>query len=456
MAVNVSYDTEGKLHLTGLDCACGCEHHRVDKDIYLGQDILKNIPGWIARRGLGTHCVLVADGVTYEVAGRAVERILTEAGFDVSACVIRRDTHVLPDDEACGEVLLSITEETEFLLAVGSGSMTDTARINATRTGLPFVSVGTAPSMDGYASVVSPLVHRGVKIQRKAVCPEIIVCDLDVLATAPMEMIASGVGDVLGKFIALAEWRFGQVITGEPYCPVCAEIVRNAVQSVMENIDEIAGKTAKGMRLLTEALVLAGVSGIIVGNTRPVASVEHAISQYWEMIMLRRGLTPPMHGASVGVATLLVWPLFERFAEEDLSALDPDAIIERHPSAQERARWMLYAFGEEGGNQIMRAYPEDFLTPEQRRARILAAQKGQEELREIIAQMPPRAEVERVMRAIHAEMTPEDEHIPDDLLRLSMWCGKDYRSRYTLLKTLDECGLLEKYLKDDYAMDASL
>lgn len=454
MAVTISYDKEGKLLLEGLACACGCEHHPVNEDIYIGQNILHRIPNWIIRRGLGTNCVLVADGTTYDVAGRLVETILREAGFAVTPCVIQRAEHVLPDDGACGEVLLTVTEETEFLIAVGSGSITDTTRINAARTGLPFVSVGTAPSMDGYASVISPLIHRGIKIQRKAVCPKIIVCDLHVLATAPMKMVASGVGDVFGKFIALAEWKFGQVINGEPYCPVCGEIVLNAVNSVMDNIDEIAGKTAKGMRLLVEALLLAGVAGIIVGNTRPVASVEHAIAQYWEMIMLKRGLMPPMHGASVGVATLLLWPLFERFAKEDVSRLDLDEILKHRMPDGLRKRWMLHAFGEEGGQQIMRANPEDFLTAQQQRARIMAVRKGQAALREIIAEMPPKAEVERAMRVIHAEMTPEDEHIPDDLLRCSMWCGKDYRSRYTLLKVLDECGLLPEYL-ENYPYDAS-
>lgn len=36
-----------------------------------------------------------------------------------------------------------------------------------------------------------------------------------------MHLIASGVGDVLGKYIAKADWQLGQVINGEPCCP-CA------------------------------------------------------------------------------------------------------------------------------------------------------------------------------------------------------------------------------------------
>ena len=62
--------------------------------------------------------------------------------------------------------------------------------------------------------------------------------------------------------------------------------------------------------------------------------------------------------------------------------------------------------------------------------------------------MPPLEKIKQVMMTLNAEMTPEEENIPDDLLRCSMHCGKDYRTRYTLFKLLDECGLLEAYLAD--------
>lgn len=448
MAVTVSYDQDCKMIISGVACSCGCQHHAIDKDIYIGKGLLPRIPSYIAKRGLGTHCVLVADDNTYRVAGAEVEKALTDAGFSVVACVIHREHDMLPDDLSCGEVLLSITRETEFLIAVGSGTVTDTTRINAERTGLPFVSVGTAPSMDGYASAVAPLLHRGLKIQRPAVCPEIIVCDLDVLATAPMRLIASGVGDVLGKYIAKADWQLGQVINGEPCCPVCVEMVTNAVNALVDNVEEIAHKTEKGMRILIEALLLSGVTIMIIDNTRAVASIEHNIAQYWEMILVQQGKEPPMHGASVGVSTLLVWPMFERFAREDLSALDLDAIRANRIFPEKRERWMRHAYGDEGGAQIMRENPGDFLTWEEQERRIRAAQQHVEEIRQIIAAMPPLEKIKDVMTTLHAEMTPEEEHIPRDLLCRSMHCGKDYRTRYTLFKLIDECGLTDKYLAD--------
>lgn len=441
-------EPDGRLVFEEPVCSCGCAHHPVDKDIYVGENLLDHVPEFIARRGLGTRCVLVADDTTYRVAGERVHRALTAAGYAVVPCVMHREGHLLPDNLACGEVLLSITRETQFLISVGSGSVTDTTRINAERTGLPFVAVGTAPSMDGYTSVVAPLLHRGVKIQRPAVCPEIIVCDLDVLATAPMPMVASGVGDVLGKYIAKVDWQLGSIINDEPCCPACVEMLDQALDMVVNNAQEIAARTKRGMRALIEALLLAGVTITIIGNTRAVASVEHNIAQYWEMMMIRRGLTPPMHGASVGVATLLVWPFYARFAAEPLEQLDEKRALSRRLTRAQREDWMVRSFGEEGGAQIMREYPEDFLDEGEQLRRVRRVKERAGELRAAIAQMPQVDVLLDVMRTMNAEMTPQEEHVPEDLLAMSMWCGKDYRSRYTLMKTLDECGLLETYLSD--------
>ena len=50
-------------------------------------------------------------------------------------------------------------------------------------------------------------------------------------------------------------------------------------------------------------------------------------------------------------------PMFERFAKEDLSKLDLEAIRAGRISREKRERWMVHAYGEEGGKQIMREIP---------------------------------------------------------------------------------------------------
>ena len=448
MSVSISYDADRRLTISGLDCACGLTHTQPTQDIYVGSGIAGNVPAYVKKRRLGTHCVLVADQNTWPLAGEALAERLKSEGFSVIPCVIRRDGVMDPDERACGEVLLSIQPETEFLIAVGSGSITDTTRINATRCKLPFVSVGTAPSMDGYTSVVAPLILRNVKIHRAGICPEIIVCDTEILRTAPIDMVCSGVGDVLGKYIAKADWMIGSIINGEIYCDLCGGIVTGAIEKLLRNIDAIKNRTKEGIQILIEALLLAGVTIMIVGNTRAVASVEHNIAHYWEMMQLSRGHHPPAHGASVGVATLLCWPLYTRFAKEDLSKLDLPAIKAGRISLTEREAWMLKAFGEEAASGIMHDYPEDFLTWKEQERRIRAAQNKQQELREAIALLPPYEEIESAMQRLGALLTPEQCGIGGELLNLSMRCAKDYRSRYTLFKLIAECGLEDKYLQE--------
>ena len=448
MGATIRYDQNHRLTIGGITCGCGLAHSLPTQDIYVGRGLIPRLPAYIAARGLGTRCVLVADLNTWAIAGKAVEAALLGAGFTAVRCLICREGVMDPDERACGEVLLSIQPDTQFLVAVGSGSITDTVRVNAMRTGLPFVSVGTAPSMDGYTSVIAPLLLRGVKIHRAGVCPEIILCDTDILRTAPLSMVCSGVGDVLGKYIAKADWMLGSIINGETYCDVCGEIVTEAIEKLLANIPAIRARSEEGIRVLIEALLLAGVTIMIVGHTRAVASVEHNIAHYWEMMQLLHGNHPPAHGASVGVATLLCWPLFARFASEDLSRLNLEAIRQKRITPEARRAWMLRAFEPEAAESIMRDNPEDFLPwPEQER-RIRTAQAKQADIRRVLGMLPPYEAVHSAMAQLGAPLTPAEIGVDQQLLALSMHCAKDYRTRYTLFKLIDECGLLESYLAD--------
>ena len=447
MAVTIGYDAHQRMTFSGLACDCPCEHHMPSQDIYVGTDLLPHIPDYIRRRGLGERAVLVCDNVTYEIAGRRVEDILTAAGFDVILCRIVREGPMEPDETAVGEVVMSMQPDTQCLISVGSGSITDVTRVVAVRTGKPFVSVGTAPSMDGYTSVVAPLVFRGAKIHRQANCPEIIVCDLDVLRTAPPEMFVSGVGDVLGKYIAKADWVLGHIVNDEPYCPICGDMVLDAVNKLVDNVDAIKSRSEQGTRILIEALLLAGITIMIVGHTRAVASVEHNIAHYWEMQKLARHEKAPFHGTSVGVATLYVWPMYVRFQSQDLSGIDKQARRAAMISREDRVKWMIHAYGQETGTTFMKENPGDFLDWPELERRIDRAVARQAEIKEEFAAMPPYEKILDVMRRLGAPTTAAEIGLDEAMLDLSLRCAKDYRTRYTLFKTLDELGLLDLYLQ---------
>lgn len=447
MSYKMSYDKDNRLIISDIECACGSVHNKPDQDIYVGGGIIDNTAGYIQKRAYGKHCVLVADNITWDIAGAKVSALLKAAGFKVHDCVLKRKERLEPDETAVGEVFLALQPDTDFLVSVGSGSITDTTRVVAARVNLPQVCIGTAPSMDGYTSSICPLTYRGVKIHRPGKCPEIIICDTDILKTAPMDMVCAGVGDVLGKYIAKADWKIGRAINDEVYCDVCGEIVTDALERLLGNIDEIKARSEKGIRLLTEALLLSGMTIMIIGHTRAVASVEHNVAHYWEMMQMFRGKPAPGHGASVGVSTLLVWPVFKRFAKEDLSSVDPDAVRKGAISREARIEWMNKAYGP-AAQPIMDENEGDFLSWEEQERRITRAQTRFGEIKQCIGEMPPVSVIEDAMRRLGAPKTPEELGIDTELLNTSMRCAKDYRTRYTLFKLISECGLEDKYLED--------
>ncbi|NLL88230.1 MAG: sn-glycerol-1-phosphate dehydrogenase, partial [Firmicutes bacterium] len=308
---------ENRLLLPEIKCDCGLNHGVPDIDIYIGRDLIERIPQYLGQRELGSNLVLVTDNIVYEAAAKQALAVLENAGYHVNLCLLERDRPLIPNETALGEILLTLDNSTEFLLAVGSGSITDLTRYAAHLSKKPFAVVGTAASMDGYTSVVAPLTFGNLKVNKPAGFPKVLICDLDIMSRAPFHMFLSGFGDVIGKYMAKADWLLGSIINGEVVCPACIGIVTQAVEQCIENVDQIKRRTIEGTRALIEGLILSGLTILVIGHTRPVASNEHSMSHYWEMMQLQDGVEPPQHGLSVGVATVYCLQFYERYFELD-------------------------------------------------------------------------------------------------------------------------------------------
>ena len=75
-----------------------------------------------------------------------------------------------------------------------------------------------AASVDGYVSTVAAMSWYGFKRSMIAKSPILVIADSRVIAEAPMRLTASGVGDLLGKNTALADWKITHILNGEHIC----------------------------------------------------------------------------------------------------------------------------------------------------------------------------------------------------------------------------------------------
>ncbi len=87
----------------------------------------------------------------------------------------------------------------DCIIGVGSGVINDISKLISTVTGRKYIIVATAPSMDGYASVLSSVARDGLKISLPTRCADVIIGDTDILASAPTHMLKAGLGDMLAK-----------------------------------------------------------------------------------------------------------------------------------------------------------------------------------------------------------------------------------------------------------------
>jgi glycerol-1-phosphate dehydrogenase [NAD(P)+] len=259
---------------------------------------------------------LVADKNTYAVLGEQVHRIMEEQGWQVKLIMLEGDP-VLAGDASVFQMLDELPPRPVVCLAVGSGTVTDVVRMTSHRTRNRFISIPTAPSVDGYSSTNAPLVARGFKKSFWAQPPEAIFAHLPTLQSAPQELIASGFGDMLGKFIAAADWNLGRLLWDEDYDREIAEHTNMALQLCLAQADSLCARGAEGIRLLMEGLVESGLSMLRMGNSNPASGAEHHISHYLEMKSLMEHGPHHLHGSSVALASIYVAEIYGKVASND-------------------------------------------------------------------------------------------------------------------------------------------
>ncbi|WP_145132153.1 sn-glycerol-1-phosphate dehydrogenase [Paenibacillus sp. Y412MC10] len=264
--------------------------------------------------------IVTADKNTFAAAGEQLMESVTEAGVNASVTFISPDEQgdVIADERSIVQLLLDVkSSKADAVVALGSGTLHDVSRFAAYSAGIPFVSVPTAPSVDGFNSKGAPLIIRGEKITIQSIGPAAIFADLDILTAAPRTMVAAGFGDMLGKCTSLFDWTFGSLTADEPYSEIVAEITTKALQQCVDHIDAIADRTPEGIRVLTQALIESGFAMLLFGQSHPASGAEHHLSHYWEMAFLREGRRAVLHGAKVGVACAEISQLYHRLDAEN-------------------------------------------------------------------------------------------------------------------------------------------
>ncbi len=229
------------------------------------------------------------------------------------------------------------------VLAVGSGTVTDVAKhaafcVQQAQGGapLPFVVYQTANSVSAYTSNMAPVFMDGVKRTLPSRYPDGLVCDLETLRDAPLEMTVAGVGDLLAAFGSYADWWLaGRLGMDSTYTEFAQTLMGPLDEIFLQHAAAINARTLDGMALLAKLIALGGLAMSLSHATAPLSGFEHVISHVLDLEAEQAHRPLAQHGSQVALATLLTTAANERFfktfqpgaALEDLDEWYPTAAV---------------------------------------------------------------------------------------------------------------------------------
>lgn len=419
-------------------CDCGKEHDTALRAVRVGKDALKALPALVQDMGFRS-LYLISDAITYGIAGEQCEALLNEAGIRYQLIQL---THMGFDEATLGELTIHMPMDCDLVVAVGTGSINDMTRYFSYKMGRPFFTVATAAPMDGFASSIAAIQVNHLKTTFDAQTPLAILGDTEILKGAPYRMIAAGLGDLLGKFTCLCDWRVSHIINGEHYCANIADLVEDCVQTVLGNADKAKERDPETLGNIMEGLVLAGVAMSLYGNSRPASGCEHHISHYWEMVFEQAGKRPVPHGTQVGVGTVLILKLMEKLQKTKVNFDAARAAAKAYdPAAWEREIREAYGPAAQGVIELEAEAQKNATAG--RLARIDTMEAHWDEITALLAALPSAEKISGILRALDSPCLPEEIGVDRALLKKTFRYCKEVRARYTLLQMVWDLGLLE-------------
>ncbi|HEY5779948.1 MAG TPA: iron-containing alcohol dehydrogenase family protein [Terrimicrobiaceae bacterium] len=221
----------------------------------------------------------------------------------------------------------------DAIIGFGGGKALDVAKYIAFLSGIPYISIPTSLSNDGFCSPQSSLTVADRRRPLPSAMPFGVILDTGVCLNAPEILWYSGVGDLASKFTAVADWKLAFHAMGTAVDDFAALLSDASVYQFLARPE----RDIEGMKLLGTALLLNGISMSICGSSRPASGSEHLISHALDRISKR----PRLHGLQVGVATYLVSLLQDQNSERIADLFSTTGfwrVIARDPF--HRAEWL--------------------------------------------------------------------------------------------------------------------
>ena len=260
------------------------------------KDALSKIGTYLKDSGFQKVVIFFGNGLI-DMFGTTVMQSLKDANIDVLE-YSELDTVRLEDITS---LAFGLPNKTQAILGIGGGKVIDAAKYSGFLRKLPFISIPTSASTDGFSSASAYLLVEGRRNSVPARMAHSIIVDLNVIKSAPERFLYSGIGDMVSKITAIYDWQFeeanGYTKVNDFSIMIAKKAVNSFVRTPFTNIKEDLF-----LKELVDSLAMSGIANEIAGSSAPTSGSEHLISHALDKLLPE----PQLHGIQVGIATYLM------------------------------------------------------------------------------------------------------------------------------------------------------
>lgn len=262
----------------------------------IGKGTLPEIGGFLKSNGFDKVVIYFGNGLI-DMFGSTVMKSLEDNQIEILE-YFEVDSVELSD---ITDIAFNMNNEAKAVIGIGGGKVLDAAKYSSFLKMLPFISVPTSSSTDGFSSTSASLWINNRKATVPAKMAYGIIADIDVIKSAPRSFLYSGIGDMVAKITALYDWQY-EVEHGHGELNDCAvmiakKAVNSFVRTPYDNIDDDIF-----LKELMDSLAMSGIANEIAGSSLPTSGSEHLISHALDKYAAK----PQLHGVQVGIATYLM------------------------------------------------------------------------------------------------------------------------------------------------------
>ena len=430
--------------LNGQKCACGKEHVLPKSKVISGQNVLESIVE-VVKDFNAKKVFVLSDKNTFSVCANKVLQILDKNDIKYTSYSFN-DDKLEPNEQSVGSAIMHFDYQCDLVVGVGSGVINDIGKILSATAKTPYVIIGTAPSMDGFASATSSMTRDGLKISLNSKCADVIIGDLEIMKNAPMHMLKSGLGDMIAKYVSICEWRISNAITGEYYCEKTAQIVRNAVKKCVDNASGLLNREIDAVQAVFEGLVVCGAAMAYVGCSRPASGVEHYFSHVWDMRAITFDLPIELHGIQCAVGTYIACSLYEKIKKIRVDKEKAKNFVQTF-DYDNYPKQLKDFLGKSAISMIELEKKEQKYDKEKHGLRLDVIENKWQEILQIIDQeIPSLNELNNLFDKIGLPKTLKEIYVDENLLRKTFVATKDIRDKYVLSRLAWDLGVIDQLL----------